>query len=491
MNHSLTKTAEKNSLSSALMQILTKQGIVEAEKHIITLMDSQTDAFSILDKNLRFVFINKNYKSILEIQEENCEILGMHVTEFLAKFIFHKDANLIAQNRLHAASLVEATKEPATFLRTTQMGKDIMVTVSPILDELGEILFIVQTIKNLPDVDQLRKQNLSFYETFGLVHQIRNDKDSPIFHSKLMQEVAERAHQAAGVDVNVLLSGESGVGKDVIAKYIQASSPRKNQPFIQVNCSAIPDALLESELFGYEDGAFTGARRSGKHGLIEIANKGTLFLDEIGDMPFAMQAKLLIFLQDRYFFRVGGIDKVKVDIRIIAATNANLEEKVKRKEFREDLYYRLNIIPIHIPPLRERPEDIITMVNDFLSQFNKRYMKNKQFSFDALCLLATYTWPGNVRELKNCIERLIVLTKDQEISVDILKKELAYKSPELFPEGNTNCTRSLDDAKDLIEYQLLKLAAQQYSSHRQIAKALGTSHTTVSKKLEQYGIALQ
>ncbi len=484
------KTKEKSGLANTLMQILTNKGLAGPEKYIIGLLDSQSDAFSILDQDLRFVFVSNNYKSVLDMQDENSEIIGMHVTEFVGKFIFHKDADLIAQNGLHASSLVVTTKKMATFLRTTQMGRDIMVTVSPLLDDSGEIMFLIQTIKNLPDIDQLRGQNFSFYETLGLIHPMGNNKNSPIFHCTRMQEVAERARQSAGVDVNVLLTGESGVGKDVIAKYIQVASPRKSQPFIQVNCSAIPDALLESELFGYEDGAFTGARRNGKHGLLEVANKGTLFLDEIGDMPLVLQAKLLIFLQDRYFYRVGGIEKVKVDIRIIAATNADLEEKVKRKEFREDLYYRLNVIPIHIPPLRERLEDIIPMVNDFLSQFNKKYMKHKEFSFDALCLLATYTWPGNVRELKNCIERLVVLSKKQQINVDMIKKELAYRSPELFPEGDTGGARSLDDAKELIEYQLLKLAAQQYNSHRQIAKALGTSHTTVSKKLEQYGISV-
>lgn len=482
------ETLGKKRQPNELIQIIRDCGIVE-EKIILQLLKllvSQSDAFSVLDQDLRFVFISENYKNVLEIQDEKCQLIGMHVTEVLCKII-NKEVSMISQNRLHAASLVAAAKETKTFLRTTRTGKDVMATISPLLDDNGNILFIIQSIKNLPDIDQLRSQNMAFYEAIGL-HAGCESGNSPIIHSKCMQEVAERAYQAAGADVNVLLTGESGVGKDVIAKYIQSVSPRKSQQFIQVNCSAIPDGLLESELFGYEDGAFTGARRSGKHGLIEIAHKGTLFLDEIGDMPLPLQAKLLNFLQDRYFFRVGGVDKVKVDIRIIAATNANLEEKVKRKEFREDLYYRLKVIPIHIPPLRERPEDIIPMVNDFLSQFNRKYAKNKQFSFDALCLLATYPWPGNVRELKNSIERLVVLGKDQQINVDIIKKELEYSSHDSFPEGNASGVRSLEGAKEQIEYQLFKLAAQHYNSHRQIAKALGTSPSTVGKKLEQYGI---
>ncbi|MDT3700158.1 MAG: sigma 54-interacting transcriptional regulator [Thermincola sp.] len=478
----------KNSLSDKLVELLTNKGVVGAENHLIRLLDSQTQAFSILDRDLRFVYISNTYKSILEIEAADSQILGTHVTEFIGKNILNKDASMVSENRLYAAYYAMATKETGTFLRATRTGKDVMVTVSPLLDDSGEILFIIQSLKNLPDIDELRKQNLAFYEALG-IHSI-NKNASPIFQSKCMQEVAERALLAAGVDVNVLITGESGVGKDVIAKYIQEASPRGNQQFIQVNCSAIPDALLESELFGYEDGAFTGARKKGKIGLIEIANKGTLFLDEIGDMPLPLQAKLLNFLQDRYFFRVGGIEKVKVDIRVIAATNVNLEEKVKLKQFREDLYYRLNVIPIRIPPLRERPEDIIPMANEFLSQFNKKYKQDKQFSFDAQCLLPSYTWPGNVRELKNCIERLVVLTGHQQITGDIIKKDLSYQAPDLFPEGSLGQATSLDNAKELVEYQLLKLAAQQFNSHRQIAKALGTSHTNVSRKLEQYGIVL-
>lgn len=483
-----SKTTGKDRLSDKLIELLSHEGFIGSEKLLIRLLDSHFDAFSILDRDLRFVFISKSYNSILEIQDEDSQILGIHVTEFVGKYILNKDASLVSENRLYAAAYAMATKETATFLRTTRTGKDVIVTVSPLLDDAGDLLFIIQSVKNLPDVDELKKQNFAFYEALGL-HSI--DKNtSPIIQSKCMQEVAGRALLAAGVDVNVLITGESGVGKDVIAKYIQEASPRTGQQFIQVNCSAIPDALLESELFGYEGGAFTGARSKGKIGLIEIANKGTLFLDEIGDMPLPMQAKLLNFLQDRYFFRVGGIEKVKVDIRVIAATNVNLEEKVKLKQFREDLYYRLNVIPIRIPPLRERPEDIIPMANEFLYQFNKKHKKNKQFSFDAQCLLPAYSWPGNVRELKNCIERLVVLTEDQQITGDIIKKDLAYQDSEFFPEGSLGCTTSLDNAKEMVEYQLLKLAAQQFSSHRQIAKALGTSHTNVSRKLEQYGIVM-
>lgn len=218
-------------------------------------------------------------------------------------------------------------------------------------------------------------------------------------------EIISLSKRVAPLDTTVILLGETGVGKEVFAKYIYQNSSRNDKPFIKVNCGAIPANLVESELFGYEKGAFTGADRNGKMGLFEVADTGTIFLDEVGELPLDMQVKLLRVLQEQEFERIGGRKPVKADVWVLAATNRNLEEMVRQKAFREDLYYRLMIFPIHIPPLRERPADIIPLASLFLSQLNKKYNFKKYFSLISITMMKDYNWPGNIRELRNIVER--------------------------------------------------------------------------------------
>ena len=228
-----------------------------------------------------------------------------------------------------------------------------------------------------------------------------------------------------------MITGESGVGKDVIAGAIHKASARGEGPFIKVNCAAIPETLLESELFGYEKGAFTGANTTGRQGMFELAEKGTIFLNEIGELPFHLQPKLLRVIQDKEVIRVGGSEAVKLDVRIIAATNKDLELMVKEGTFREDLYYRLNVVPIYIPPLRERKEDIPHLILHFMNKYNLKYGQNKKISSKAVDYLTDWPWPGNVRELENVIERLIVMVTDDIIQIEDLPASIRTKHKEL------------------------------------------------------------
>lgn len=240
---------------------------------------------------------------------------------------------------------------------------------------------------------------------------------SIIANSPAMFDVIQMAERLASLDTTILITWESGSGKGVIAKLLHEKGSRRDHPFIQINCGAIPANLLESELFGYDRGAFTGSRREGKKGLFEVAKNGTVFLDEIAELPLNMQVKILQVIQEKAIQRVGGIESIPVDVRIISATNRNLEQMVKEGRFREDLFYRLNVVPITVPALRDRPEDIVPMIRTFLQENNKKFNEKKTMDTAAMSILLKYRWPGNVRELENIIERLVITTKGNVIGV--------------------------------------------------------------------------
>ena len=298
-----------------------------------------------------------------------------------------------------------------------------------------------------------------------------------------MKKILQVCQKISKTDSTVLIRGESGTGKGVLASYIHKISHRKKNTFLKINCAALPEDLLESELFGYVRGAFTGANKSGKIGLIEAANGGTLFLDEIGELPLSLQAKLLQVIQDKEYIPIGG-NKVKhVDVRIIAATNRNLEEMVKNKQFREDLFYRLNVIEIEIPPLRERQEDIIPLSYSFLYKFNEKYGENKLISQECLDLFSCYHWPGNIRQLENLIERLVIVTNNPVIEVSDLPPFISANDN---PSNQTKLPRSLDDALEQVQRKLVRESFQKNRSSRKVAKDLNISQTRASKLIRKY-----
>ncbi len=304
--------------------------------------------------------------------------------------------------------------------------------------------------------------------------------------SDKMQEVFKTALKAARTKATILLIGESGTGKELIAKAIHFESDRSKGPFLAINCAAIPENLLEAELFGYEKGAFTGALVS-KPGKFELANGGTIFLDEIGDLPLALQAKLLRVIQDKTFERIGGTKSIKVDIRIIAATNKDLEEMVKNGKFREDLYFRLNVIPIYLPPLRERKEDIPLLIDHFLKKFNKEYGKNISINKSAMEKLINYSWPGNVRELENTIERLIILAEGDEITLDDLP--FYIKQDEESRIIGVKLKDSLPSQIEFIEKKAIEKALKACNYNQtKAAKMLGLTKRQINYKIKKYGL---
>lgn len=307
-----------------------------------------------------------------------------------------------------------------------------------------------------------------------------------IYRSREMERLVEELKHIAKVDSTVLLLGESGVGKEVFAQAIHDFSQRKREPFIRVNCGAIPENLVESELFGYEKGAFTGADQKGKPGMFELAHKGSIFLDEVTELPYSTQVKLLRVLQEREIMRVGGTRSLRVDVRVIVATNQNIRELVRQGKFREDLYYRLHVIPIEIPPLRKRPDDIIPLAIHFCKYFNNMYGMEKVITREALHALEGYAWPGNVRELQNMVERLIATVRGDSIGAQDVLGNL-YREESVTRESRTVVLdiMPLKEAVEEVESQLISLALKKYGTASKVAKILGVSPATVSRRMQK------
>jgi two-component system response regulator AtoC len=323
------------------------------------------------------------------------------------------------------------------------------------------------------------------------LRQVFNEKlnlDNIVYKSSIMKEVLRLSNIVSKSDTTILLRGESGTGKDLLARYIHANSSRAEQSFIKIHCGALPDTLIESELFGYEKGAFTGATAR-KRGKIELAQGGTIFLDEIGEITPQVQVKLLHILQDREFERLGGTETLKTDARFIAATNKDLEQAMARKEFREDLFYRLNIFPIHLPPLRERKEDLPQLIEHFIQRFcqelNRPLITLRE---DTLSILLLYDWPGNIRELENTIERAVILTPGSKITPQVLPQSInKYKSNTAQMLSAPSGDRSLKEVMYDIEKQIIRKVLQENSGNRsKAADKLGISRRALHYKLVDY-----
>lgn len=300
-----------------------------------------------------------------------------------------------------------------------------------------------------------------------------------------MKNIQEVVRKIAITEACVLITGESGTGKEVIANHIHNLSTRSQHAFIQINCGAIPESLMEAELFGYEKGAFTGAETK-KAGLLELADKGTILLDEIGELPLHLQVKLLRVIQTKEIRRVGGTSSKKLDIRFIAATNRNLEEMVSAGQFREDLFYRINVVPLTIPPLRERKEDILPLARHFLKAFNQKYNRLICFTEETCKTLKQYTWPGNVRQLENIIERMVIMSDGDYIEADMLPKEIYKSSTQISIEMIVPLKKQVEEA----ERQIITFSLSKSKSIRQAAKQLEIDHTTLLRKMNKLGIQI-
>ena len=380
------------------------------------------------------------------------------------------------------------TRQPQVVIQKTKIGEELVSVSAPIVDANGNIEKVISVTRDYSTQIKISKMIAELGESAAFAD-IRYEKetDQIVTCNDTMFEIKTLIKMVAPTKATILINGETGTGKEVLAKYVCSLSDRKNKPFIKVNCGTISHSIVESELFGYEEGSFTGASKGGKIGLIEAANGGTLFLDEVSELPIEQQVKLLHVLQEKMLIRVGGTKSIDLDVRIIAATNKDLEEQVALGNFREDLYYRLNVIPIMIPPLRERKEDIPLLAKYFFKRFCTMYNKEMQISNGAVSALESYSWPGNIRQLENTIERLVLTTPKFAITVADIPESFRTENLEEYVKVN-KITR-LESAVEQLEKQLISMALDEYGSTVKVAEALGINQSTVSRKMTFYGIS--
>ncbi|WP_254119299.1 sigma-54-dependent Fis family transcriptional regulator [Bacillus sp. FJAT-29790] len=428
---------------------------------------------------------------ILKVSEATEAIYNMKSKEMVGRSVYDLEKEGVFTPIL--TPMVIKEKKKITFVQTTMDGKKLLVTGIPVFNPENQLVRIVSYSH---DVTELLNMKKYLKDMEGEMERVKSElemlrnlhfyKDGMIATCDEMKKVLHLALQVAEIDVNVLLLGESGVGKSHIAKFIHNKSPRKGGPFIEVNCGAIPETLFEAEFFGYESGSFTGANVKGKVGLAELAEGGTLFLDEIGELSLANQVKILKFIQEKQFYRVGGTKLRTADFRMIAATNRNLEEAVEEGTFRKDLFFRLNVVPITIPPLRKRTTDIIPLIDYFLKYFSEKYNRQRSLDEGVIHLLLTQEWRGNVRELINLIERLVVTSSKHLIEMENLPDRYRKSSYDVSSVDDGN--RSLSDILEGVEKQVLIQARKRYKTTTQMAKALGISQPSIVRKIKKYKI---
>lgn len=449
---------------------------------ILSLIDSSYDGIIISDTE-RYIYVNDAYEKITGISKN--EIIGRSIQELIQEGVIKNPIS------------VEVMKSDCIKSQWRKVrNKELLFTGTPVYGSDNKIQYIVTNVRDLTDLVSIRK-NIFYYKTVKKIPKDIDLENKIIMKSPLFKKTIEQSLKVAKSDSAILLLGESGVGKGLLAEYIHNRSFRSDGPFITVNCGAISSELIESELFGYVPGAFTGANRKGKKGYFNEANGGTIFLDEIGELSLELQVKLLNALQDKKITPVGGSKPIDVDVRVISATNRNLEEMVSKGTFRLDLYYRINVISINIPPLRERKEDIPEIINQKLVELNSLYGTNKVINKSTINQLMEYSWPGNIRELKNTVERLFILDEVDLLGENNIIVGRNIENAELDARELKSITTerdiilnedSLEEMVNEFEKSLIINALRTTRSQKEAAKLLKIKESTLSRKIKRLNI---
>ncbi len=450
--------------------------------------DHLYDGIYIADGEGKTMYVNKAYTRITGIEAH--EVVGRYVAELMLDRLYK---NAVTPEVIRTKKQVNAMAE------SLRNGIKMLITGNPIFDRDGNVKKVVVIDREMSDLLEMKAELDASQEKMKAVEHDKNKKKEEIEHlrklhfgktliarSQQMEKVVASINQIARLDVTVLITGETGVGKEVVANAIRVNSAREKGPFVKVNCAAIPATLLEAELFGYEKGSFTGATTTGKMGMFELADKGTLLLDEIGEMSLELQSKLLRVIQHKEVNRIGGTRPIQTDVRILSSTNCDLKELVRQGKFREDLYYRLNVFPIVIPPLRERREDIELLVRHFLAMFNTKYAKAVVIEPGGMQILQRYDWPGNVRELQNIVERIVIIS---EAALTVSGSRIAgLLDMEPFILDESADHMGLYELVEETERRMIEKALQLAGSTRKAAAMLKIDQSTIVKKAKKLGI---
>ncbi|RUO24040.1 hypothetical protein CWE09_12920 [Aliidiomarina minuta] len=442
-------------------------------KQLQKVLDALQDGVYITDGNGRTVTVNKAYERITGIQKH--KVAGRHMADLVKAGFISKSASLE----------VIRERQPVTLVQTIHDKRKIFVSATPMFDDHGELTQVITSVRDITELvrakhaEEQLQQMLSMRKLYAGVPQQTDDN---LLISPATHDCYQLAARVARRNVKLLIQGETGTGKTHLARFVHQQSERAAQPFMELNCAAMPEGLLESELFGYVGGAFTGASKQGKKGLLEVARGGTLLLDEVGDLPLALQAKLLKVVDENQFLPVGGTEFIKLDVRLICATHYNLHDRVEQGLFREDLFYRLSVVPLQLPPLRQRQEDIIALLQHYLPRFNQQHEQKCQWQPETLELLSQYTWPGNIRELINLTERLVVSCAQPNIDISDLPAYITGASHSVTPPSYS----SLPQQVASLERRLIEAALAEQGTTRAAAAALGIDQSTLVKKKQRW-----
>ncbi|MEI6704936.1 MAG: sigma 54-interacting transcriptional regulator, partial [Deltaproteobacteria bacterium] len=472
---------ESAGLEEMAMQMSFFQEIIGELEAVI---NSSSEGLWICDGEANVLRMNPASERIHEIRAE--DVVGRNMQELVNEGFIDKSATLEVIKTRGVVNILQQRK-----------GRKLVITGTPVFDQEGRLIRVVSSVRDITEIETMQRE---LEEQEAMKDQLRNhmlelqhlelESRRVIARSPCMLKALRQAIKVGSVDSSVLLLGESGVGKGLIADIIHKNSQRSEKPLIRINCGAIPDSLIESELFGYEKGAFTGAKTSGKPGYLELADGGTLFLDEIAELPLSSQVKLLRFLEDGRITRLGGTMSRNVNVRILAATHRDLEEMIGQATFRLDLYYRLKVVPINVPAVRERRDCILPLIQHYMEFFGTKNNITKHLTRAASDALLSYRYPGNVRELMNICERLVVMSETELIDLKDLPNDIVHRAEELTVETTewmSNMT--LQQALDSLERKMLAQSLKQHGNQRQMAAALGINQSTIARKLEKHGLS--
>lgn len=478
----------------AVLQDISELESISRELENVKELNREMDA--IIESSYDGLYLTNGEGITLRVNEAFEKLTGVPGKEMVGRNVedLVRERGIVSES---VSAIVLRERKPVTIMQRTLAGRTALTTGTPVFDRKGKIFRVVSNVRDITELMLLKHQleqaqGLSkHYESELRALQMQyGEAPRMIAGSRIMKELLDSVIRLAQVDSTVLITGESGTGKELIAETIHLNSTRKNGPFIKINCGAIAKNLLESELFGYDPGAFTGAKKGGRAGYFELADGGTILLDEISELPFNLQSNLLRVIQCKEVMRVGGEKTIPVDVRIVAATNKDISKLVAQNEFRDDLYYRLNVIPVEVPPLRARKEEIPLLAAHFVKVFNKKYQMNKELFPDVIDVLMEYDWPGNVRELENIVERLVVTTPRDILTRDDLPLHLQnFSRRDTHPQISVEGVLPLKEAVEYVEKEIIAHAYSRYRATREVAKHLEIDPSTVLRKAAKYGIA--